>query len=71
VALRNKYLLGKPGSFLNRLVSGFGQDRVDFHQKPGGDTARQPNPVWPSRTGYSKSCHAVFRVGELGGGKAV
>jgi len=32
---------------------GFGQDRVNFHQKPGGDTAGQADPNWPNWTGYS------------------
>jgi len=31
---------------------GFGQDRVNFHQKPGGDTAGSADPNSPNRTGY-------------------
>jgi len=31
---------------------GFSQDRVNFHQKPGGDTARLADPNWPNKTGY-------------------
>jgi len=32
---------------------GFGQYRVNFHQKPGGDTARWADPNWPDKIGYS------------------
>jgi len=32
---------------------GFNQDRVNFHQKPGGDTAGLADTKWPNRAGYS------------------
>ena len=50
-----------------------GQDRVNFHQKPGGDTAGQADPTWPNRAGYSIPCTIKMGSGwgELGGGKAV
>jgi len=38
----------------------FGQDRVNFHQKPGSDTARQADPNWPDRTRYSIPCAAML-----------
>jgi len=52
---------------------GFGQDRVNFHQEPGGDTAGRADPTWPNRAGYSIPCAVMssFGWGELGGGKAV
>ena len=28
---------------------GFGWDRVDFHKKPGGDTAGPADPNWPNK----------------------
>jgi len=27
----------------------FGQDKVNFHQKPGGDTDGLANPNWPNK----------------------
>ena len=30
---------------------GFSWDRVNFHQKPGGDTARMGDPNWPNKQG--------------------
>jgi len=52
---------------------GLGQDRVNFHQKPGADTARWADPIWPNRAGYSIPCAVMLGSGwgELGGGKAV
>jgi len=35
------------------VCPGFGQDRVNFHQNPGGDPAGWANPTWPNRAGYS------------------
>jgi len=35
---------------------GFGQDRVNFHQKPGGNTVRQTDPNWPNKAGYLTPC---------------
>jgi len=31
----------------------FGQDRVNFHQNPGRDTAGGADPTWPNRAGCS------------------
>jgi len=52
---------------------GFGQDRVNFHQKSGGNTAGWADPTWPNRTGCSIPCAVMldFGWGQLGGGKAV
>jgi len=44
---------------------GFAQDRVNFHQNPGRDTAEQADPTWPNRAGYSIP-HAVM-LGSCGG----
>jgi len=44
---------------------GFGQNRVNFHQKPGRDTARLADPNWPNKTGYSIPC-AVMLSSEWG-----
>jgi len=30
---------------------GFCWDRVNFHQKPGGDTVRPADPNWPNKPG--------------------
>ena len=53
--------------------SGFSQDRVNFHQKPGGNTAGQAYPKWPNKTGYSIACVIILGSGggQVGGGKAV
>jgi len=50
---------------------GFGQDRVNFHQKPRGDTAGQADTDWPNRIGYSIPCAAMLGSswGKLGRGK--
>ena len=45
--------LGGDVALLEGSCPGFGQDRVNFHQKPGGDTTRRADPTWPNRTGYS------------------
>jgi len=52
---------------------GFDQERLNFHQKPGGDTACQADPNLSNRTGYSIACATMpgSRGRELGGGKAV
>jgi len=42
---------------------GFGQERVNFCQKPGGDTAGRADPTWPNRTGYSIPCAAMLGSG--------
>jgi len=42
---------------------GFGQDRVHYHQKPGGDTAGRADPTWPNRTWYSIPCAAMLGSG--------
>jgi len=49
---------------------GFGQDRVNFHQNPGRDTAGRADPTWPNRAGYSTPCAAMLGSGEaeLGAG---
>jgi len=50
-------------SFLSVTTwSGFGQDRVNFHQNPGRDTAGGgADPSWPNRAGYSITRHAGFQ----------
>jgi len=55
------------------MCPGFGQDRVNFHQKPGGNTAGRADPTWTNRTGCSIPCVAMLASGwgELSGGKAV
>ena len=52
---------------------GFGQDRVNFHQNPGRDTAGRADPTWPNRAGYSIPCAVMLGSGggELGGGNAL
>jgi len=47
------------------VCPGFGQDRVKFHQKPGGDTAGQAGPNWPDGTGCSMPCAVM--LGSMGG----
>jgi len=51
----------------------FGQDRVNFHQKVGGNTARRADPTWPNRAGYSIPCAFTpdSGWGELGRGKSL
>ena len=50
-----------------------GQDRVKFHQKPGGDTARPAGPKWSKRWGirYHVMSYSVLSGGKLVGGKMV
>jgi len=52
---------------------GFVQDRINFHQNPGRDTAWQADPTWPNTTGYSIPCAVMpgSGWGELGGGKSL
>jgi len=52
---------------------GFSQDRVNFHQNPGRDTAGQADPTWPNRAGYSIPCAAMLGSGggELGRGNSL
>jgi len=41
---------------------GFSQDRVSFHKKPGGDTARMADPNWPNKRGighHELSCSVL------------
>ena len=47
---------------------GFDQDRVNFHQNPGRDTAGWADPTWPTRAGYSIPCAVMLGSGwgELG-----
>jgi len=51
----------------------FSQDRVNFHQEPGGDTARWADPTWPNRAGYSIPCAVKLGSGggALGGGNSL
>jgi len=51
----------------------FGQDRVNFHQKPGGDTAERADPNWPNRTGCLIPCAVMLGSGwgRWAGGKRV
>ena len=55
------------------MCPSFSQDRVNFHQKPGGDKAGRADRTWPNRAGYSILCAAMLSSGwgELGRGKAV
>jgi len=52
---------------------GFREDRVNFHQESGGNTAWQGDSTWPNRTGYSILCAIMLRSGggEWGGGKSL
>jgi len=52
---------------------GFGQDRVNFHQTPGRDTAGWADPTWPNRVGYSIPCAVMLGSGgrEQGGGNSL
>jgi len=55
----------KQHDFILILCPGFSQDRVNFHQKPGADTARQADPNWPKNPGYSVPC-AIMLGAEAG-----
>ena len=47
---------------------------MNFHKKPGGDTAGLANTNWPNRTGYSVPCAIMLGSGgggELAGGKSI
>jgi len=52
---------------------GFGQDRINFHQNPGRDTAGRADPTWPNRAGYSIPCAIMLGSGggERGGGNSL
>jgi len=52
---------------------GFGQDRVNFHQNSGRDTAGRADPTWPNRAGYSipRAVMLGSGGGELGGGNTL
>jgi len=52
---------------------GFGQDRVNFHQEPGGNTAGRADPTWSNRAGCSIPCAVMLGSGggELGGGNSL
>jgi len=45
---------------------GFSQDRVNFHQNPGRDTAGQADPTWPNRAGYSIPCAIMLGSSGVG-----
>jgi len=47
---------------VNHECSEFGQDRVNFHQKPEGNTAQRADPNWLNKTGVfdTMCCHAGF-----------
>jgi len=45
------------------VCPGFGQDRVNFQQKPGGDTVRWGDPTWPNGTGYLIPCAVMMGSG--------
>jgi len=64
---------GVPAKIGFIICPGFGQDRVNFHQEPGGNTAGRNDPAWPTRAGYSIPCAIMLGSGwgELGSGKAV
>jgi len=47
---------------------GFDQDRVNFHQKSGGNTAWRADPTWPNRTKYSIPCAIMLDSGWGGAG---
>ena len=55
------------------LCYGFGQDRVNFHWKPGRGTAGWADLTWPNRAGYSIPCAVMLGSGggELGGGNSL
>jgi len=59
------------GIILQKNCPGFGQDGVNFHQKPGGDTARQADPNYSNKTGYSIPCAVMLgsRWGSGPGGR--
>jgi len=59
--------------FTEAHCPGFGQDRVNFHQNPGRDTARRADPTWPNRIGYTIPCAVMLcsSGGELGGGNSL
>jgi len=48
---------------------GFGQNRVNFHQEPAGNTAGRTDPTWPNRAGYSIPC--AIMLGSGWGGPAL
>jgi len=50
-------------SWKKQTCPGFGQDRVKFHQKPERGTARQADPTWPNRAGYSIPCAIMLGSG--------
>ena len=55
------------------MCPGFGQDRVNFHQNPGRDTAKRADPTWPNRAGYSIPCAIMLGSGwgEVGGSNSL
>ena len=55
------------------FVLGSARTGLIFHQKPRGNTARQADPTWPNRAGYSIPCAVMLGSGwgELGGWKSV
>jgi len=55
-------------SFKIQVSPGFGQDRVNFHQEPGGNTAGWADPTWPNRAGYSIPCAVMLGSGCGGSG---
>ena len=55
------------------MCPGYGQDRVNFHQNPGRDTAGRADPTWPNRTGYCIPFAVMLGSsgGKLGGGNSL
>ena len=53
----------------NSNCPGFVQERVNFHQNPGRDTAGQADPTWPNRPGYSIPCAVMLGSGLGGDGR--
>jgi len=49
----------------------FGQDRVNFHQNPGRDTAGWAEPTWTNRAGYSIPCVVMLGSGGEVAGEAI
>ena len=60
--LPTSYLPGQ-GWREEAVCPGFGQDRANFHQKPGEDTSVWTDPNWPNKTGYSIPCAVMLGSG--------
>jgi len=67
--------LSRPLKYDAEWCPAFGQDRVNFHQNPGRDTAGRmgADPTWPNRARYSIPCAVTLGSsgGQLGGGNSL